>query len=120
MGLKDTIANAVVAARAAAGDIPVPVDYVSVATGAYDPATNARVETLTTVTINVFNVGLTQSEVEYFPADRDAQKLIVVGTDLTFIPKVTDRVLIGGVRWEVKRVKRVPGDSIYIVFIQEP
>ena len=120
MGLKATIANAVAAARAAAGDIPILVTYVSVTTGTYDPATNTRTETLVSKDIKVFNVALTQTEVDYFPADRDTQKLIIVGTDISFIPKVTDRVTIDTVRWEVKRVKRVPGDGIFIVFIQEP
>ncbi len=120
-GLATRIKNAVKSALVATDDLSKSVAYVRVTPGGYNPETNAltTVETTTPIEYCV-TVNLSEAEVDYFPANRNTQKLLIAAVDLAFIPAVNDYVLIDTVKWEVKRVKRVPGDSLFIIFVQEP
>lgn len=105
----------------ALGDIPLSITYTYVTPGAYDPLTDTL--TTTTVVVNnvkAVNVALKEQEMDWFPADINTQKLLIAAVDLPSTPTASDFVLIGGVRWEVRRVNRVPGESLYTLFIQEP
>lgn len=119
--LKDKVAKQVQKALQTVGDLAVSLTYVSVTVGAYDVASDV----LSTTTLSYPNVtavsgALTEAEVDYFPGNRNTQKLLIAALDLEVEPKTEDYVLIDAVKWEVKRVKSVPGKSLYIVFVQEP
>jgi hypothetical protein len=121
MGLKDTIKNAAKAAIQATGDLALGVDYTRVVPGAYDPTTDSTTNVTTTFSdVPAVNVRLTEREVEWFPADVVTQKLLIAAADLSIVPSVNDIVTIDGAVWQVQKVNRVPGDSLWIVFIQEP
>ena len=121
MGLKDTIKNAAKAAIQATGDLSIAVTYTRVVPGAYDSATDSTTNTTTTYNnVPVVNVRLSEREVEWFPADVVTQKLLIAAADLAIVPSVNDIVTIDGAVWQVQKVGRVPGDSLWIVFIQEP
>lgn len=103
------------------GDLPISVDYTYVVPGTYDPATDTMQNTGTTITgVPAVNVKLKEQELDWFPAEINTQKLLIAANDLTDPPSAQDYVTIDSVRWEVKRVSRVPGDSLWIIFIQEP
>lgn len=117
---KANIAKLVKRAFQVTGDIPIPITFVQVTLGAYDPVQGTRAAVTTNYTLTAINPKLTEQELTWFPADINTQKLLIAALDLPVIPKADDYVLIDGVRWEVRRVNRVPGDSLYILFIQEP
>lgn len=98
------------------------VVYNAVTVGAYDTATDTRTVTTETVeNLPAVPVGLSKQEVDYFPANRRTVKLLISALDLgTLVPKETDYVLISGTRWDVKRVKEVPGMSLWTLYLQEP
>ena len=120
MALKETISKAVKAAFKATGDLPVCCVYTRVVPGVYDTGTNLMATAEFPITLDIPFVGLTEAEVDYFPANRNTQKGLIAGADISFVPSTLDYITIDTVRWEVKRVRRVPGDSLFIVFIQEP
>lgn len=103
------------------GDLPLSITYVSCVTGAYDPDTNIRSVTETEyANIPAVQTGLSKSEADWFPAERNTQKLLIASLDLPVAPSTEDHVLIDAVQWSVKRVKNVPGQSLRIIYIQEP
>ena len=121
MGLKDTIKNAAKAAVQATGDLALTVTYTRIVPGTYDSATDSTTDTTTTYNnVPVVNVRLTEREVEWFSADVVTQKLLIAALDIPITPSVNDTVTIDGSVWQVQKVGRVPGDSLWIVFIQEP
>lgn len=103
------------------GDLAARVTYVKVVPGVYNSATDTTNDTLTTYTnVPVVLTNLTEAESEYFLPDKITQKMVLAALDLPVEPARPDYVLINSVRWEVNRVKTVPGKSLWIVFIQEP
>lgn len=119
MAIKSKLKALAQKAMIATGDLRTSITYSRVTLGAYDPATDVRAETVSTTTLLAVLTNISDMEVDYFPTDIVTQKVIIAGSDLPIVPEVTDYITIGAVRWEVKRVKRIPGDSIYIVYIQE-
>lgn len=119
MGINARIKAAVSRAIELADDIRTTMTYRRVTLGAYDATTDTRAETVTDYTLVTALVGLSDQEVDYWPADIVTQKILIASNDLPVVPQVTDYVLINGIRWEVKRVKTAPGGSLFVVFIQE-
>jgi hypothetical protein len=120
MGYRDKIAGLVQKAFQKLGDLPTEVTYTRVVPGAYDPDTDTTANVTQTYTLNVVQVGLTEQEQDWWKTNLVTQKLLIAARDLPVVPEENDRVVISGVTWSVKRVKRVPGDSLFIVYIQEP
>lgn len=119
--LKDKIAKQVQKALQTVGDLAITLTYVYVTVGSYDVATDTQTTTtLSYPGVTAVSVALTEAEVDYFPGNRNTQKLLIAALDIGAQPKSEDYVLIDGVKWEVKRVKNVPGKSLYIIFVQEP
>lgn len=104
-----------------AGDLATKIKYVSVTPGNYVPADDevASVE-VTYNNVPVIVVGLNEEESAWFIPDAITQKLIIAALDLPVKPDRPDYVEINGVRWEVKKVKGVPGELVWRVYIQEP
>lgn len=103
------------------GDLRTTVTFQRLTPGAYDPATGAVAITEVEYTItNAILTSVSSAEMGWFPADRNTQKLLIAGEDLPVEPTTTDNVVIGGVTWEITRVKQVPGDALYVLYIMEP
>jgi hypothetical protein len=103
------------------GDLAARVTYVKVVPGVYNPTTDATADTLTTYTnVPVVLTNPTKAESEYFLPDKITQKVILAALDLPVVPGSPDYFLIDGVRWEINRIKSVPGNSLWVIFIQEP
>lgn len=119
MGLNARIIAGVKKAIALADDVRATMTYTRVVLGVYDPVTDTRTNTTTNYTLTTALVGLSNMEVDYWPADIVTQKIIIASADLPITPQVTDYVTINAIRWEVKRVKSAPGGSLFVVYIQE-
>jgi hypothetical protein len=120
MGLRDKVAKSVQKALQSVGDLADTVTYVSVTLGVYDPATDTQVRTTVAHPVTAAQVALTEAEVDYFAGNRNTVKLLIAGLDLPTQVQPEDYVMIGSVRWEIKRIKGVPGKSLHIIFLQEP
>lgn len=108
-------------AIAKTGDLAESITYVSVSPGSYNPTTDTMGGTDTSYAgVPCILTNLNETESDWFLPDQVTQKLIVAALDLPVTPKRADYVLIGGARWEVKRVKGVPGKSVWLIYIQEP
>jgi len=103
------------------GDLRTTVTFQRLTPGAYDPSTGAVAITEVEYTItNAILTSVSSAEMGWFPADRNTQKLLVAGANLPVEPTTTDNVVIDGATWEITRVKQVPGDALYILYIMEP
>jgi hypothetical protein len=102
------------------GDLASVVTYVSVVVGAYDPVNNTTNDTETQYTLRAVVTGLNEEESAWFLPDAITQKLIIAALDLPVKPERADYVLIDGTRWEVKKIKGVPGNSLWRIYVQEP
>lgn len=118
MALSDTLRAAFLAAQNAADDTKTSFTYRRVATGAYDPATDTYTITNTDTALSLFMYGLDETEVDWFPADWEVQKTIIHIDDIGgTAPDTTDYVIIGGVNWRINRVKTLPGNEIFILYL---
>lgn len=116
------VAKAIQKGMAKFANLRIVLDYVSATPGTYDPDLDT-VTTLTETVADVFAmaVKLKDQEIDWFPADIITQKLLIPSLDLPGVtPDVNDYVLISGTRWNVKRVSRLPGDPLWVIFVQEP
>lgn len=121
MGLSANVSKLVQNAIKKTGDLAARVTYVRVVPGAYNPTTDTAADTETSYTnIPVVLTNLDQTESDWFLPDKIMQKMVVAALDLPVSPLVTDYVLIDGVKWEVKRIRTVPGNSLWLVYIQSP
>jgi hypothetical protein len=119
MGLSAKVAAGVATAFTQIGDLKETVTFVDVAPGAYNSATDTFGDSETEYTVQAPVVSPTDRELSWFPAtDAATKKIIFQASDLAVIPALNDQVEIGGVRFEVMRVKSVPGASIYLVWVQ--
>lgn len=119
MALNARVKAAVKQAIALADDVRTTMTYTRVVLGTYDPATDARANTTTNYTLVTALVGLSDMEVDYWPADIVTQKVLIASDDLPIVPQVHDYITINGIRWEIKRIKTAPGGSLFVVYIQE-
>jgi hypothetical protein len=102
-------------------DLAPTITYVQQVVGAYDPVTDTRAFTTTTYSnVPAVLVGLSEEDVEWWPADMIGQKALIAYNDLPIDPDDSDHVLIGSVRWTIYRIKKVPGNSLFIIYLREP
>jgi hypothetical protein len=102
-------------------DLVPSVTYQAVSLGAYTPATDSYAETITSTTIdNAVLSKFTSTEIREGIFEHTDQKLIFPASSLLGVqPQENDRVIIGGVQWNVQEIMGVPGDSLYILRIGE-
>lgn len=103
-----------------AGDLAAPITYVHVTPGTFDPTLGVTIDAETQYQVKAVLSNLNEEESAWFIPDIITQKLIVAALDLPVRPDRSDYVWISGVRWEVKKVKGVPGDSVWRIYVQEP
>lgn len=126
MGLSTNLRNAVQKALKSLGttDADGPlllVTYTQVTPTAYDAATDTM-GALTTAYNNVpcALVRMEDSEREWAQVDLRAQKALIAYNDLPIDPEQQDYLTIGGTRWNIKRIKKLPSTPLHILYIQEP
>ena len=61
----------------------------------------------------------TVEDMDALGIEASSTKLIVPGLKLVYDPDIADHVMINGVRWEISKVKGVPGEAIWLVFIRQ-
>ena len=104
----------------ALGDVPTAVTYVQIAPGVYNPATGLTADVPTSHPITVPLLRLLESEMSWFPAPDKVQRAVVPFLTLSITTTRNDYFLISGVRWEIKRVRRVPTGAVTIFYIESP
>lgn len=126
MGLATTLRNAVKGAiqklgpEASDGLIPL-VTYVQSTPTSYDATTDAMGALETTYTnVPAALVASRDEERDWADADVHAKKALIAFNDLPIVPEQTDYLRIGGVKWEIKKIKQLPGMPVHVLFIQEP
>lgn len=104
MSTVNTIVTALDQAWASLGDVIQPATYRRTAPGAYDPATQGRVTTVTAKTVRAallpYETGL-ENNVDIREGDR---RCILRAKDLPFEPVAGDTVVHGADTWTVVRV----------------
>lgn len=103
------------------GDLKDTITYQSFGGNVYNPDTRVNVPTL------VSYPGVDTSCVKFRVDEKDSsvnvitdEKCLLPGANIPVIPKETDRILkADGTVWEVFRVRGVPGQSLWILFIRK-
>lgn len=104
-------------------DATEPVTFVRSVPGNYNPTTGVPDETLTEYVIErALLTDISEAEQRMLgPVDKLTQKMIIAALDLAIVPARSDYVVdADGIRWEILRIKKVPGGSIYIVYLMGP
>ena len=118
MALKGTLNNLVSTAIKIIGDIPIQISYVSKgANPVYDPITDTETSTDTQVIVKAVKARYRAEEInESIIVDKDA-KFIIANKDLNgVVPKENDYFLDDhNLKWTVRIVKGVPGESVWIL-----
>lgn len=97
------------------------VDFkLFVSQGAYNSMTDSYETVWNTITgVVVVGISPTYDEVTTLDVKATDMKLLVAGTSLPSVPQVdTDKVIIDGAEWDVKKTKEVPGGSLISVFVR--
>lgn len=122
MGLVDTFRSAAQKILDFADDVPQTITYNAVVPGVYTPATGVTADLVTAYAIRGLVFSLKEHELDWFQADWHMQKVIIVRKDmpLGLAPKSHDYFVIGGARWEIQRIDRVPTDAFVKFYIRRP
>lgn len=119
MGLSAKVKKLVQQAIKKVDDLASRVTYVSVSVGSYTVATDAVAKTETTyANVPCVQTKLVEDDLEWFPANMKGQKLLIAYNDLPIVVTDDDYVLIGGVKWEIVKIREVPGNSLWILFVK--
>lgn len=119
MGYRSLIKGFVATAFKTIGDLKDTVEYHHVIAGTVDPDTDEQMlDTDDPETFECAKVKLTDEEVDYFPGPLITERLLIPWNVISLVPAEADYVIIAGIRWEVRRFKGVPGESLWIVYIQ--
>jgi hypothetical protein len=118
MALKGSLNNLVSSAIKILGDIPIQITYVSKGlTPTYDPVNDVETSVDTQTTVKAVKARYKAEEInDSIIVDKDA-KFIIANKDLNGVePKENDYFLDDkNLRWTVRIVKTVPGESVWIL-----
>lgn len=120
--LKSKIQKQVQSAIKKVADLGITLTYVQVAPGTYVPSLDQTADVeVSTLNVPAVKVRMTEEERATWPVNKNVEKILIAALDLPGVtPKLTDYVLIDGDRWEVKKLTPPPGESLHILFVQEP
>jgi hypothetical protein len=101
------------------GDLKSSVTYTQVTVGAYDPTTDTNTLT-TTVHSNVACalVKVSEQDLDWYPANSRAQKALIPYLNLPITPKEDDYLTIDGERWDIVKIKPLPGTPVHVLFLR--
>lgn len=99
--------------------LQVLVTYTQLTPGVYNPATDVM-GGLTTVynSVPAMLVTTKDEERDWIAADVNAQKALIAYENLPIVPEQQDYLTIDGDRWEIKKIKPLPGKPVHILYIQ--
>lgn len=118
MAFKGSLNNLVSSAIKILGDIPIQITYVSKGiNGSYDPATDTYSSVDTQVILKAVKARFSAEEINDSIIVNTDAKFIIANKDLnSVIPKEDDYFLDEkNLRWTVRVVKSVPGESVWIL-----
>lgn len=119
MSLASQIKTLVRDAMITIDDLAETVIYNQVVIGAYDPSTDQHTLTVTTTNnVKCALVKLTEDDMDWFPANAVGQKALIPYLNLPITPSDDDYVTINGERWDVHKIKSVPGRSLHILYLR--
>jgi|SaaInlStandDraft_2_1057019.scaffolds.fasta_scaffold293994_1 hypothetical protein len=117
MGLLETIQDATVTALAAVGNLAQPVTYRSLIDSTVTPATGV-VKSFNTYQTTGVPIDFTAQELEDNEYERTDQKLLMAARDLTFTPKKSDEVSVGGDLWRVLETTIDPANALWTLVLR--
>ncbi len=123
MALASKIAGLVQKAIGKLDDLRSYVTYVKAVPGAYNPSTDTLTVTETEYPdVPCALLKLSTEDLDWWPADMKGQKMLVSSLDLPgVVPDDSDHIIdADDVRWNIYRIKEVPGRSVFIIFLREP
>jgi hypothetical protein len=101
------------------GDLKATLTYVQVTVGNYNPTTDVVATTLVTHTlVKCALVKLSEADLDWFPANARGQKCLIPYLNLTITPKEDDYVEIDGERWDIHKIKPLPGTPVHILYLR--
>jgi hypothetical protein len=101
------------------GDLKSSVTYVQVTPGNYNPTTDTVSTTETTHSaVQCALVKLSEQDLDWFPANARGQKCLIPYLNLTITPKEDDYLTIDGERWDVYKIKPLPGTPVHVLFLR--
>lgn len=103
-------------------DLPDFVTYVRSVPGTYDPVTGEMsISDIPYPNVKCVLTRTSEEDIDWFPANLIGQRMIVAALNLPVDPPLeADYVIINGFRWNIHRIRKVPGNSVYIIYIREP
>lgn len=123
MALAQKIAKLVQQAVGKLDDLRSYVTYVKAVPGAYNPTTDTLTVTETTyANVECVLTKLSTEDLDWWPGDMVGQKMILPSLNLPgVIPDDSDHIIdSGSIRWNIYRIKEVPGKSVFVIYLREP
>jgi hypothetical protein len=99
--------------------LQILVTYTQLTPGLYDPATDTMGGITTAYTsVPAMLVATKDEERDWINADVNSQKALIAYENLPIVPEQQDYLTIDGDRWEIKKMKMLPGTPVHILYIQ--
>jgi len=121
MGLAEDIQSAVSSGMKSLGTIRKQVTYHSTGTITYNTTTGQSVESGDTDIENL-DVTFTSYKLEEIDGNiihKEDKKALIPKLDLSVVPKETDYILHGSVRWDVQSKKIDPAEALWILQVRK-
>lgn len=119
-GMKALLGDLVKVAMDVVDDIKVTVTYTRVSSvDSYDANSDTVATTNTPIIFQALLSTKSDNEYDYAKMPDDHLKLVVAAQDMPVFPTKNDKCVINSVTYEVKRIKYVPGDPLFIIYIQK-
>jgi len=114
MGLTADIAGAVTSAWTALGDIPASATYYrQTADIAYNTSTGAVTKTESSTSVTVIIEDYREDELVAPDITIQDRRFLVRASQLGFTPREHDRIVVGGVSYDIVRVARDPAGVVW-------
>lgn len=121
--LKTSIQGATRRSLAAMDSMRVSATYLSVSTTSgstgYNPTTGAATRAGNEHPVKVLLTSFRDTEVDGDIIRPTDQRATLSASEVSFEPKLADRIKIGTVEHEIVRIKREPSQSVYILHIRQ-
>ena len=119
MSLAATLKKAAKTVIQAADDLAIRVTYVQVTPGTYQPVSDSGNNTeVSTTQVPAILCRAREEEVDWTPVRTDVKKALIAYSDLPITPELTDRLVISGDNWEIRKIKPVPGSPVHVLFVE--
>lgn len=115
--IRDNVARAITAL----GDLNTALILTSVVPGVYDPVTGLTADVTSVIPFSAPVVRPDQADQADFPGVKNVEVILAPYNSMQgHVPDTTDFITAAGVRWEILRVRRIPSDAIYKIWVVQP